>query len=165
MGGKRCQGDWQLVRPNTVRLPCRTYSRASLPTRPTEAVLAIPAIFRGRDTRDDAARLAPMGMLMDMWFNPTHHAIQPFAGHEVREDERPVTAHSAAIPIHDAKIGFDIRSKINFIDDEEVRACDAWSALARNLVALGHIDHVDGVIRKFRTEGCGKVITTALDKH
>jgi hypothetical protein len=61
-----------------------------------------------------------MGMLMDMWFNPTHHSIQPFAGHEVREDERPIATHAAAISVHDAEIGADVRGEIDFVDHEEV---------------------------------------------
>src|SRR5262249_49204174 len=116
MGGSRCQGDWQLVRPNTVRLPCRTYSKASLPTRPTEAVGTTAGVFRRRGTTDDTAELGRLRVLMDMRLNPIHHPIQAFAGHEVREDERSVASHPATIPVHDAEIGTDVWSKVDFID-------------------------------------------------
>ena len=58
-----------------------------------------------------------------------------------------------------------MRREINFVDDQQIGARDARPALARDLLALGDIDNIDGEIGEFRTEGRGKVVAAAFDQH
>jgi hypothetical protein len=39
-----------------------------------------------------------------------------------------------------------MRRQVGLVDDEQIRAGDAGAALARDLLALGHVDHVDGEV-------------------
>ena len=91
----------------------------------------------GRGTSGRETALVSVGVLMDTWFNPIHHLVQAFTGHEIREDEWPVTAHAATVPIHHTEIRADVRSEINLIDDEQIRARNTGASLARNLVTFG----------------------------
>ena len=52
----------------------------------------------------------------------------------------------------------DVRRQIDLIDHQKVRAGDAWPSLGWNLVAGGHVDHIDGQVRKLRREGGRQVV-------
>ena len=39
--------------------------------------------------------------------------------------------------------------KVDFVDDEEIGTRDAGTAFPRDLLALRHVDHVDGEIGEF----------------
>ena len=64
--------------------------------------------------------LPVLRMLMDVRFNPLHDAVQSIARHEVREEKRPITTHTAAVPIHAGEIGADVRREINLVDYKQV---------------------------------------------
>ena len=55
------------------------------------------------------------------------HAV---AGLQVGEDEGPILANPPRVALHDIEAGADQRREIGLVDDREVRAGDAGSALA-----------------------------------
>src|SRR5262245_25862175 len=72
-----------------------------------------------------------------------HHSCA-LASFEVGEDERPLPAHAAGIALHHLKGCPDVRGEVGLVDDEQIGAGDAGATLARDLLALCHIDYVDG---------------------
>src|SRR5207245_11665208 len=55
--------------------------------------------------------------------------------------------------------------EVDLVDDEQVRARDARSTLARDLLALGDVDHVDRRVHQLRAERRGQIIAAALDEE
>jgi hypothetical protein len=72
--------------------------------------------------------------------------------------------HLLRIAVHDLKAGAYKRCKIDFVDDEKIRAGDARPAFARDLFSGRNIDHVDCDVSQFRTEGRREIVTTRLDQ-
>jgi hypothetical protein len=92
-----------------------------------------------------------------------NHAIQTLTGFQVREHERALAAHFARIAFHHLQRGTHVRRQIYLVDDQQVRSHDARAAFARDLVAGGHIDHIERQIRQFRAEGRRQIVAAALD--
>jgi len=90
------------------------------------------------------------------------HACAP--GH-LREDEGPVAAHPPGVAVHDGEVGADREREVGLVDDEEVGLRDAGPALARDLVAAGDVDDVDGVIGQLPAEVRGQVVAARLDEE
>ncbi len=76
----------------------------------------------------------------------------------LRKDKRPRAAHSFRVAVHHAEICAHGDGEVGFIYHEKIGLGDAWPSLARNLVAAGNVDHLDGVVREFTTEAGGQVI-------
>ena len=68
------------------------------------------------------------------------------------------------VALHDAEVGADERREVDLVDHEEVGARDAGAALARDLLAGGHVDHVDREVGELGAEGRGEVVAAALDQ-
>jgi hypothetical protein len=79
-----------------------------------------------------------------------HHRVQALAGAEVGEHERAGAAHLAGVAVHDLQRRADHRGQVDLVDDQQVALHDARAALARDLVAGGHVDDVDGEVRQLR---------------
>src|SRR5437899_6203851 len=60
--------------------------------------------------------------------------LRPRAGLQVSKDEGPVAAHTPRVAFHHVEVGADQRREIDLVDNEQVGARDAGSALARDLV-------------------------------
>src|SRR5690348_7228308 len=97
--------------------------------------------------------------------NPRDHLIEPLARLEIGEYERQITAHTAAIPIHDTEICADMRSEIDLVDHEQIGTSNPRTTLARDLIAGRHINDIDHLIGEFRTECRSQIVATALDEH
>jgi hypothetical protein len=83
---------------------------------------------------------------------------------QIREQKRPVAAHLARVAIHHFERSSHIRRQIDFIDHQQIGADDARSALARDLVAAGHVDHVDGGVHQLRAERRRQIVAAAFDE-
>src|SRR5690606_26057078 len=79
------------------------------------------------------------------------------------EHERTISSHLLGITIHDFEGSADVRRKVGLVDDQEIRAGDARTSLARDLVSTGNIDHVDREVGELGTEGRREIVATALD--
>jgi hypothetical protein len=84
---------------------------------------------------------------------------------EIREQKRPIPAHFPRIPVHHFERCSHMRSKIDFVDHQQIRTRDPRPSLARDLVAARHIDHVDERVHQFRTEGRRQIVAAALDEN
>ncbi len=73
--------------------------------------------------------------------------------------------HAPGVPVHHLEAGTDQRGKVDLVDDQEIRAGDAGTALARDLLAGRDIDHVDREIRELGAEGRGQVVAAGLDQQ
>ena len=83
---------------------------------------------------------------------------------EIGEDEGPLLAHLAGIALHHLEAGADERGQVDLVDDEKVRAGDAGPALARDLVARGHVDDVDREVGELGAEGGGEIVAARFDE-
>src|SRR5580700_5096200 len=90
--------------------------------------------------------------------------FNPFTTLQIRENERPPSAHSERVRFHYRKVRPYQRSQIDLIDNEKIGPRNARTALTRNLFTFGNIDHVDRQVRQFWTESCRKVISARFHK-
>ena len=88
-----------------------------------------------------------------MRLDEAHHVVDALAALEVREHERARAALSARIALHDLERRADVRSEVDLVDHEQIRAGDAGAALARDLVAGRDVDDVDRQIGKLGRKG------------
>src|SRR5580693_4516078 len=119
--------------------PRRTKARSSRPSRPT------------RSSGEE-----------QIFFNPVDHVLGAGSGLEISEDKWTLSACTPRVPLHDAQIGADIGSEIDFVNDQEPRFDDSGPALARNLIALRHVDHVNRRVNQLGTKRRGEIIAAAL---
>src|SRR5690349_2636807 len=96
--------------------------------------------------------------------NPRDDVLQAGAALEVREDERPVTAHQLGVARHDVEAGTDVRGEIDLVDHEEIRARHARTAFTRDLVTAGDVDDVNRRVDELGAEAGGQIVTTRLEK-
>ena len=137
----------------TVRSPRRSKASSSEPSRPTRAG---PAAARAASGSGLEEELAP---------DPVDHGGSAGAVAEVGEDKRPISPHAPGVALHHAEVGADVGREVDLVDHEQVRARDAGPALARDLVALGHVDHVDRGVDQLGAERRGQVVAAALDEQ
>src|SRR5262249_14680748 len=100
--------------------------------------------------RRDTARAPPVGaiprlrgdrmLVQQLLPNPRDDLVQASAALEVREHEWPVNAHQPGVARHDVEARADMRGEIDLVDHEQIRARDAGTSLARDLVAAGDVD-------------------------
>src|SRR5438552_4028546 len=69
---------------------------------------------------------------------------------KVGEDERPVAAHPTRVAVHDFQRRADQRREIDLVDHQEIGLGDSRAALARDLIAGGHVDHIERQVGKLR---------------
>src|SRR5438094_2574758 len=81
------------------------------------------------------------------------------------EHDGTITSHPPGVARHDREIGADLWRKVRLVDYQQVRLRDAGAALARHLVAAGHVDHVDGVVGQLAAVLGGQVVASALDEE
>ena len=70
----------------------------------------------------------------------------------------------AGVAVHHLQRRADVRRQVGLVDDEQVGPGDAGAALARDLVAAGDVDDVDGQVGQLGAEGGGQVVAAALDE-
>lgn len=87
------------------------------------------------------------------------------AGLDLGEDGGAAVAHLAGVALHDVEVGADGGREVRLVDDEQVALRDAGPALARDLVATAHVDHVDDVVRELAAVVGGQVVASALDEE
>src|SRR5262250_251481 len=88
-----------------------------------------PRVARGR-------RLLKPTLALD----ETRNRFHARTGAQVGEDERPLAAHALGVAFHHRQRGTDMRRQVRLVDDEQIRAGDAGSTLARDFLALGDVD-------------------------
>ncbi len=65
----------------------------------------------------------------------------------------------------DFEIGADMRGEIGLVDDEQIGAGDAGTALARDFLALADADHIKRQIGEIGREGRGKIVAARFDEN
>src|SRR5262245_16750833 len=145
-GSRACRGSVKRRRVRTVRSPCRSNATSRRPSRPVRS----PA---GSGLEE---KLSP---------DPIHDEVGASPVPEIAEDKRPVSSHALRVALHDPEVGADIRREIDLVDDEQVRSRYPGPAFARNLLALRHVDHVDGGVHKLRAERGRKVVAAAFNEE
>ena len=63
--------------------------------------------------------------------------VDPFPGFEIGEDEGAVAAHAFGVAVHDFEARADLWGEIDLVDDEEVGAGYARSALSSSTLPVG----------------------------
>src|SRR5262249_42695288 len=96
--------------------------------------------------------------------NPVDYVVQAVTSLEVGEDDRLPVSYGSRVTSHHSKVGSDVRREIDLVDDEQIAAGYAGSALARHLVAAGHVDDVDTHVNQLRAERCGEVVAPGFEK-
>ena len=107
----------------------------------------------------------------------TSGAPRPARGSSPRPARRPGARAATAAPsagrprtrlrvaAHHREVGADQRRQVGLVDHQQVGAGDAGPALARHLVAAGHVDHEDLPVDQARAERGGQVVAAALHQH
>src|SRR5579883_2648157 len=83
---------------------------------------------------------------------------------EIGKEKGAFAAHLARVPVHHLEARADQRREIDLVDDQQIRARDARPALARDLVAGGDVDDVEGDIRELRAEGRREIVAAGFDE-
>ena len=73
--------------------------------------------------------------------HPGRHLGRRRVGDQRGEHRGPVAAHRGRVAGHHGEVGADPAGEVGLVDDEQIGAGDAGAALARDLVAAGHVDH------------------------
>src|SRR5579872_904609 len=128
----------------------REWARTVRPSRATKRISAPPTATSAEE---------------DITLDPGDHVVEAVAGLQVREDDRFAIADRRRVPAHHAEVRSHVRREIDLVDDEEIAAGHPGTALARHLVAAGHVDHVDADVDELRTERRRQVVATGLEKQ
>src|SRR5688572_5340472 len=137
----------------------------SPPCAPRAARTAWTGRRRARRARPPPSRESRRNRQEKLRPQPGQDRVHAFAGLQIREDERPRPPLTPGVSIHDGEIGAHVGREVDLVDDEQVGACDPGAALARDLLALGDIDDVDGGVHQLGAERGGKVVAAALDEE
>src|SRR5947199_134440 len=148
-GASTWSGSEYRHRPRTVAPPRRSRASESAPSRPTRAGSGSAACGRQEEVVAD----------------PGEHRIDALTRFEVREHDGAPAALLAGVALHDGEVGADVGREVDLVDDEQLRARDARPALARDFLALGNVDHVEGRVHELGAEGRGQVIAAALEQQ
>src|ERR1700741_2720810 len=87
-----------------------------------------------------------------------------FTAFQIRENERPLPAHSESVRFHDPKIRPYQRSQIDLVNDEKVGAGNPRTTLTRNLLTFSNVNYVDRQVRQFGAESCSQIIPARFYK-
>ena len=101
---------------------------------------------------------------LDLVERPIHNSVETFVAFEVGKDEWPGAAHPATIAIHHFERSANVRRKVDLVDHQQIGPYDARPAFAGDFVSTGHVDDVDGSIRKVGTECRGQIIAATFNK-
>ncbi|MNR10442.1 hypothetical protein D3C85_1266940 [compost metagenome] len=67
-------------------------------------------------------------------------------GLQVGKSPRSLRAHPVGVALHHFQRSPDVGGQVDLVDHQEVGLGDSRAALARDLLALGHVDDVDGQV-------------------
>ena len=95
-------------------------------------------------------------------FDECNNCIHAGAHLKISENKWAFAAHFSRISIHDVQRRPHHGGEIDFVNNQQVGTRNAGPTLARNFVARGDVDHVQGKIRELRTEGGGQIIAAAF---
>src|SRR5215475_12793264 len=97
--------------------------------------------------------------------NPRDDLFQACAALEAREHEWPLAAHQPRVARHDVEARADMRGEVDLVDHEEIRARDAGTPLARDLVAPRDVDDINRRVDQFGAEAGREIVATRLQKY
>lgn len=96
---------------------------------------------------------------------PADHVFQAAPALEVAKQEGPpLAAHELGVALHHAQVCAHVWGQFDLVDDQQVAVADRRAALARDLVALRHVDHVDERVRQLGRERRRQVVAAALNE-
>jgi hypothetical protein len=81
------------------------------------------------------------------------------------EDVRSRAAHFLRVALHHSEVGADREDKVGFVYDEKVGLSDARTTFARDFVATGDVNNLNGVIGKLAAEAGGQIIATGFQQE
>src|SRR5271168_1602934 len=110
-------------------------------------------------------RMARLRRPRYLFFEPLHNAVESHLAPQIREHKRPLSAHFFRIALHHFQRRAHIGSQVYLINHQQVGPHDAGTALARNFVALGHVNHVNPDVHQLRAERRRQIIAAALDEN
>jgi hypothetical protein len=73
----------------------------------------------------------------------THDSLDSNSIFHLGKNERAITAHFSAIPLHDGQVCSDGFRQIRFIDHQQVALRDSRTAFAGDLVSSRNVDHLE----------------------
>src|SRR5579862_1560567 len=88
-------------------------------------------------------RMARFDGPLHLVFDPGHDGIESKGIAQIRENKWQLASHFPRVALHHFERGTHVRSEVNFIYYQQVRASDSGTTLAGNLIALGDVNHVD----------------------
>lgn len=108
--------------------------------------------------QNSAARLPELAA------QPFNHIIQADFVAQIGKNKRPGLAHAARVAVHHFQGSADIGGEVNFIDNQQIGAGDAWPAFARDFIAPGHIYNINENVYQVGAESRCQIIAATFDK-
>src|SRR5271156_3469819 len=128
------------------------------------AMAVLMTMRRVRNVRINQ-RAARVSWMMEFFFEPAHDAVESHAIAQIRKNKGMLAAHAAGVAVHHFQRSADVRSQVNLVDHQQIGTHDAGAALARNLLALGNVNHVNPDVHQLRAEGGGKIVSATFDEN
>jgi hypothetical protein len=97
--------------------------------------------------------------------NVANDVIDAHAVFCLSENERAGASHFDGIAFHHVEVGADGGPEIGFVDDQKIALGDAGAAFARDFIAAGDVDHLDGEVGEFATVAGGQVVAAGFDEQ
>ena len=97
--------------------------------------------------------------------NMFYDLIQTKPVFDLRKDERTTPAHFQRVAFHHAEIGTHQRGQVGFVYDEQIRLRNSRAPFARDFVAPGHVNDVNGEISQLAAEVCRQVVSTGFEQQ
>ena len=94
-----------------------------------------------------------------------HDVIQALSILDHREDSGTTLTHLRRISLHDTQIRANSLSKIDLVDDQQIRARDTGATLTGHLITTRYVNNVDNEVSQLTRIVRSKVITTRLDEQ
>src|SRR5258708_3248331 len=91
--------------------------------------------------------------------------VHPGAMLHLCKNKRAGTTHLASGTLHHSQIRTYGRRQISFVDDQQVGLSNSWPTFARNFVATGNVNDIDGEVGKFAAEVRGQIIASGFEKE
>src|SRR4051794_6680335 len=95
---------------------------------------------------------------------PRYYRFHPITMQDGDEERRGFAPERARIPLHDREVGSNEWGEIYLVHDQELRASDAWTTLARHLVPASYVYDIDRGVHQLRAKRGRQVVSAALDE-
>ena len=97
--------------------------------------------------------------------DPLHHFVHASRVPQRRAQDRASSAQPLRLTQHHLDRSAHQIGQVDLVDEQQVRVRLRWTTFARDLLAAGDVDHIDGVVHQLRAEGGRQVVAARFDQQ